>query len=95
MIQAFYLLTGLIIYKHALSMFCVVEEFEFKDMCRSKNKKDYLLELSQNSCRIKGACLKVKHGIGLPASLASFEWDTGANGFGFNTADSILLKVNC
>ena len=34
----------------------------------------------------------VEHVIQLPASLVSFEWDTGANGFGFNTADSNLLQ---
>ena len=30
--------------------------------------------------------------IRLPASLVSFEWNTGANGFGFNTADSNNLQ---
>ena len=78
--------------KHALGNLLAIEEFEFKDVYRGKKEKGYVSKLFQCSRQRRGFCLMVKYLIRLPASLVSFEWDTGANGFGFNTADSNLLQ---
>ena len=77
---------------HALGNLLAIEEFEFKDVYRSEKKKDCPLKLFQSPRWRRGVCLMVKHVIRLPASLVSFEWNTGANDFGFNTADSNNLQ---
>ena len=77
--------------KHTLGNLLAVEEFEFKDVYRGKRKKGYLLKLFEDSRRMKYFNFNFLP-IPLPASLVSFEWDTGANAIHFNTDDSSLLQ---